>query len=566
MELLTHSDAKRSSDRLQMIAYIIIFYLASILMAGYKVYYHNQALQIPLVNLLNDHSLYPHDPFAMTLPYYASIMWHAVAFGSRVLGLEPLMLILFLIEKLLLIISAAYLAQTFSPKSKLASVGAMAFFALGPLPLLGGGTIVMPYFEQTAFSMPLFMFAMALFYRSKRIWWAVLMAVAFNCTGMYGTYALTYFMAAFLLDGSYRKEWKKWIPAFLIYIIMIIPALILTESAFKIPSTDKNLWAAAALVRLPHHLFPLTWNPKYFVKFAIVLILAIIIPIMGRQKSEKLIIHSKIWALISCGWIGYAFLAAHLKSPAMLVMHPARATDLWYCFAMTSIIALCGAAAENDKKLPAFAAFFASVLFWYAKADFLYLLLIAVVVFSLFKCDRFKNCCSSDYLAPVLAGGILIVSCCFLAYRAEAKGGILRGLVWRQPQSAQQIADWARENTSKDSVFLINLNWGMFRAVAKRPVYVTWKDGSALLWYRPFVKDWAQRLNDVGYDITKKTPPGKMISAQLDVLYDGLTDSEVNVLKSKYSLRYWVVKLGHKTSFPVVFKNQYFEVLDLKKP
>ncbi len=60
-----------------------LLFVSAVLFAGYRVYFHNQALQLPLVHLINDRSLYPNDPFAATLPYYASVLWWLVAWGRE---------------------------------------------------------------------------------------------------------------------------------------------------------------------------------------------------------------------------------------------------------------------------------------------------------------------------------------------------------------------------------------------------------------------------------------------------------------------------------------------------
>ena len=106
-----------------------VLYLSSLLQTGYKVFFSHQAIQIPIVNLLNDPSLYPGDPYREALLRYPSYLWHLIAWGARLLPLETLLLGLFLVERILVIVAAGYLARAIMPKSHLATVGTMALCA-----------------------------------------------------------------------------------------------------------------------------------------------------------------------------------------------------------------------------------------------------------------------------------------------------------------------------------------------------------------------------------------------------------------------------------------------------
>jgi len=492
----------------------VALFAASILMSGYKVYYHNQSLQIPLVHLLNDPSLYPNDPFAATLPYYASAVWRVVAWGSRAVGLEPLLLGLFLIERMLLLVGAARLAMALAPGSRNAPVWAMAFFAMCPTPFLGGGTISMPYFEQTGLAVAFLLLAMAAFYRGRAVEWAIWMGIALNCNSMYGAYALTYFAAAFIADPGHRREWRRWLGALLGSAVLALPSIWMTGSAYSRGAVDDRLWITAARLRVPHHLFPMTWSPVSYVKFNAVLFATLVVLWTYRTRVGGLLRGAGVLAAVAMAWLGFAFAAAWIESPAMLVVQPTRATDLWYCFALAAIGAALGLRVGSGAR-------------------------VALLV----------------TLAAFLAGAGTF------GMRAEQKSSVLRALYWTPGLSERQAAAWAQSHTPRDAVFLVNPNWGDFRALSKRPVFVTWKDGSALLWYRPFVTGWVERLREIGYDVSRRGIPGRRIGAQLDSLYTALTDDRVLCLSRAYGVRYWVVPAGRASRFPVVYRNRLYKVL-----
>jgi len=138
-------------------------FIASLLVSGWYAVCDNHAVQIPLVNWLNDPALYPHDPFMAVLTRYPSLLWPAVAFAARVFPLEGMLIGLFFLERLFVLYAAGRLARAFAPRSGLAVVAAMALFAFAVDSVLGRGTIVESYFEQTGLSIALLLMAAAAF-------------------------------------------------------------------------------------------------------------------------------------------------------------------------------------------------------------------------------------------------------------------------------------------------------------------------------------------------------------------------------------------------------------------
>ena len=549
--------------------YAFILLSSSVLLTGYRVYYENQCLQIPLVFSLNNPSLYPNDPFAATLPYYASMLWKVVALGVRVIPLQPLLLTLFLLTRLLVIYTAGNLARTFAPNSKLAVVGAMALFALPIEPILGSGTIVLPYFEQTSLSIAFFLLAIASFYNSRPILWAIWLAIGFNLNSLYGIYALTYFGAVFLLDSTYRRAWKKWFLCFGLFLIIAFPVILFTLSAFGRNATNDQLWLVASQVRFPHHLYPLTWGKQEFSKFIVLIVLVIALLHQNRHRMQKLFKHGVIWAGISVLWLLYAFVAAYIaKSPSMLVMHPGRGTDLWYCFAGIALVSTCAVNVEQSKgrlrQAILVAAFGSTILLWRPIIDpyILAVCLIALILQPVWYYILCKG--SSSRLALLLTLGLLLVGALNFYSRLVDTKSLKDAFILEPPSAVEQIADWARTKATIDAVFLVDPRWDYFRALAERPVFVTWKDGSAILWDRTFVKAWTERLMALGLDINQQGLDELKAINKLGSLYEKLDDEDIKQLQSRFPMRYWVVPTKHPSSFPVAFQNSSYKVVELK--
>lgn len=540
----------------------LVMFGFSVLLTGYRVYFHNQSLQIPLVYLLNDPSLYPGDPFAATLPRYASMLWRAVAWAARAVPLEPLLLAGFLGERLLLVYSAGHLARTFAPGSQLAAVSAMAVFALAPRPLLGGGTLVMNYFEQTGLAIPFLLLALASFHRARPLLWAIVTGIVLNINSLYGAYALSYFGAALLADADYRREWRKWGAALALAVLLASPALLLSAPAMGDGAVDNGLWLAAARTRLPHHLCPSTWSQANFVSFGVLVLLTLALAGRPRGASPRLRRHALVWAGVGVGWVACAFAADAGGWPAVMLLQPARATDIWCAFAAVAMVSMAAAWLESTKvRRPlAGAALAAGVLFWQMRLippQVYFIGVLALVWQPVWR--RVLGQGSPARLSLALVG--LVVTCGVGGAWHRAEQGI--PLVGRPSRSMEEVAKWAETHTSPDAVFLINPNWGEFRALSMRPVYVAWKDGSALLWHRPYASDWAERMRALGYEVRREGPPGRGVVAELDRLYASLSDDSVKRLRQRFPLRYWVVTADHESRFPVAYEQGRLKVLDI---
>ncbi|MBF2022539.1 MAG: hypothetical protein IGR93_21230 [Hydrococcus sp. C42_A2020_068] len=553
--------------------YGLIFSLVSILVTGYRVHTENQALQIPLVHYINDPSLYPNDPFGQTLPYYASAVWYLVALGNRIFPLEPLLFSLFVLERLLVIFAAGYTAKTFAPHSKLAIIGAMALIALGlEGPTLGGNALVINYFEQTGLSIPFFLLAFAAFYQQNPWLVALWTALGFNCNSMYGAYALSYLGAAFLLDFNYLRNWKKWLLGFLLFLLLASPGILLTLSAFGREAADKDLWYLVSKVRFPHHLFPLTWNKIEFGKYGAIAALVLAFLYQNCDRFRQLSKLCNIWTGVSFLWLIYAFVAAYVtKSPSMLVMHPGRAITLWYGIAAIALVSAFAVKLETTKGTTRRAFWVimlsASFLIWYPIVGpfILAVALIAIAIHPVWYYILGRG--SSSRIALLLSLWVVFVGITSLQERWGKGQSLASAIIYRPSATIEEIANWAQKNTSTDSVFLaeFGLGWQQFRGQSKRPVYMNWKDGSAILWDRTFVTPWVERLKAVGFDITEKGLNLNKSMKKLDDLYKNLRDEDVAKLKSRYKLDYWVISNEKASQFPTAFENQAFKVLNLNE-
>lgn len=548
----------------------LCIFLASLLITGYQLYHANQVLVLPLVQSTANPILYPNDPFVATLKNYAAPVWRLIGETSRLIPYETTIFILFILTRGLVLIGAAYLSWTISRNIWTAAVGGMAFFALWPSPLIGHGTLVQNYFDHTSLSVAFILLGIAAFYAKKTYYWAIWIGIGFNLNSMYGTYALVYFAATFILLAQYRSKWTKWLLPSLLLLLLISPTVFITASAFSIGAIDNALWIRASEVRFPYHLYPLTWQPIQFVILLVFIIFYLYLMYHSRKSFRNLYQHNLVWLGVSIFWLAFAFFAAYVVAiPPLLVLHPARGTDLWYAFAVISTISVLGYLVVDHQpvKRTHFFFFFFSIL-WYYLFDHTSLTiailagiaLITVIspVYKWFRNDSEQLKTSSLVMIVVLLFGLASIP------GLATINKTIDPLSMLDPQ-IREIAEWARENTSSQDQFLVDPNWGEFRALSQRPVYVTWKDGSAILWERSYVSEWVDRIDSLGYSIFEdkelELTPGSI--ELLTRRYNRLRDENVTQITKQHPISYWVVRANIPSSFPEVFHSSEFKVLQV---
>lgn len=527
---------------------------------GYQVFQDNQALQLPLVERLVDPSLFPHDPFVATLTGYSAPLWWAVAALSRLVSLPALLVTLFALEKLCLLLAGAALAGALRPQSRLAPWAGAVAVALGVPALLGSeGKITASYFEQTAAAMPFFLWSFAALIRGERWKWALFCAIGSTLNPMYGAYALTYSAAAVLV--VYRRESYRWLAPLLLSVALAGPTFIFAAHSHASVAADPALWLAAVKARFPHHLLPLTWDWTGYFSFALLVLLLTLLA-SHRPKPEQRSANRFILASTACsiGWLALAFVAAYrFPLPGLLVMHPARATDLWYGIGAIFLVAELAYRAETAppprQPVLVMALLAALLLFHFAAFPKLYLASSALLLLALrppqWAC--FNRPLAPARLALLLISVALIFTAGWSLTRAAAGSGL--GLYTIGATSGElEVAQWARTHTRKDALFAVPTRMDMFRPIAQRGVIATWKDGSAILWDKQYVSEWVARMNALGRPVVSWARYGPVARREYP---DGWSDAELKALCNEFGAGFCMLPIAHRTSLPEIFRGRF---------
>jgi hypothetical protein len=548
------------------IAWALLMFVLSLGITGYDSHHSNQALQIPIVHLWNDPDLYPGDPLAEALSGYTTVVWPLVAYADRLLPLETVLLLGFLTERFLLIVAAGAAGAALLPHQRWAPVASMAAFAIGPDPFLGSGTLVETYLEQTGVAIVVLLFALAAFLRGNRFTWAVLCGVAFNVNPLYTAYAMTYFSLAVLLTHEHRSEWKRWVLPGAVFVCLSLPMFIWARRAQSHGEVDSQLWVEIGRLRHHHHLFPHTVALSKIWKHVVLSgwLLAIVIAGARREAGTRRLTLALFVA--SLGWACFALVAAYIApAPSTLVWQPMRGSDIWFMYlgiALPSLIASgspdSGVARRVIGSLP-LAIFLVLWSPWRAIRPIapVALLLVALAPAVFRRCSSIRPC---HPYAMILVVTLVMLAAINTAERFAETGEFLT----RGPgEEILQISEWARELSSRDSLFLTPpVDFIQFRSLSQRSSFCDHKDAAAIFLHRPYASEWNRRMLALGYDSSQHRGDNrKQLRRDLRQAYEDLTDQDLQRLSEEYALDYWIVRRDRVTSFPVAFETTSHKVL-----
>lgn len=533
---------------------------------------------------LRDPSLYPVDPVRDTLPYYVSVLWKIIAVLPAQIPLEPTEFVLFLLVRALVFLSAVRLVLVLAPGNWLAVVGVLAMLGLVPQPVIALSTLMEGSFEQSGTAVPFVLLTVADFL-DRRYWRAGLwLGVVANLTILYAVYLLPYLLLFALLHPAYRADWRRWMYAGGIAMVIASPVLVWILRNPAPAPRDVELWYLTNRFRSPFHLFPLAFALTDWLMLCTQWAFALALILWGGRSQPLWRLLGLSWLLGSTLWMALAFFAAYgVHSPFLLRLQPARAVDLWVLLA--GVLTVCiGAYLLDDalqkhrlaSQLTGAIVWSVSIHLWsllpHPKALWFQVVAVVGVVLGSALLSVWRR-------APIspasLQAGIALVVALTVSINAVLHARAQEDLFeFAQDLSCYRIAGWAAKNTPKDALWLVppgvEGGWGSFRALAKRSVFVTWKDGTNILFAPGYTEHWVERIACLGFDIRQHRLGWHQRSPvdgdNINRLYLRLSDERVRDLAARYGIDYWVVPTEKPSHFPVVFSDGRWKVLQVRTP
>ncbi len=579
-------------ERYANIFLLLFTWVLLLLIGGYDRFGWNHPVQLPWVLRINQPGLFPNDPLVDATRYNCSPHWYAVAFLSRYVPLDNLLLVLYILSKLLLVIAAYSFATALVPSLPAVGLAGALVFALQPKPLIGGGTIVRPYYEHSSLAIAVLLFAAAAFVRKKHVFWAVLTGLVFYLNIIYAVAALLYFGAAWLGVEPLRNPPSKWTRALLLMFVISLPSLWWATLNAHQTVEDWNTWIAVIYATQGYHVFPLTWSASSIVLATLFLVVVVVLSLVLRRQAYLCARLSLVWAGVFLFWVSLAFGAGYFVRSRLLVsFQPVRATDFW--FASSGIIIVCLARVGLEQAL--------------RKEHSLKVIFCALVWG--FSFALWRLLCIKEYPPAIIQAAILLSAAPLtvwyfrprlhfaidastlsriLLYEYVALVAVIgmiaayqRGSVLVNPGTPEYvpIAQWAKRHTPPTDSFLVPLEWSHFRVLSERAVFVLKRDEAVTLPAPSYIKHWVSRLRILGLDIVSLAEPAlrkrffrgelhKSIynnSSLWKAVYQQLSEETVKRVEQEFGVDYWVVNANRATRFPEVFRYRGWKVVRISQ-
>jgi hypothetical protein len=493
----------------------ILFFIAilSILVQGYRFNYSDTSAYIPLVKYYNDNSLYPKDAYIQSITHGAPmILFRFMAFFGGIIGLEWAFFLMHILTRILFIFSLFYFSYSLFGKKSVSYLSTIMVLSMGGI-ALGSVMPTDKVFVQAYFVYPFLIASLYFFIKEKWMWAFGLLGLAFNIHILYSLTIACMYGFWFLIN--LKKITKKEIYSLIILLVLISPVFIGILKNVDVNSGNAEYFEFMR-ARVPHEIFPLSWSIQSYVLFGGLLLL-FLFSLKSRPYKD---IHGKIKAfliaiIILCvfGFIFSEFI------PLGIVMK-------WTPIRMASV--------------------FFTMIAWIYIANWII--------------TQFEDYHLSKKIMALLIIAVILVIWIRPFFSTETN--IIEGIdfPWvREEGDFYEMCSWVRENTSRDTLFLLDLFEDRFRSCSEKSVFVDWRTVSHGMDYIELAEEGSKRMKDVCNTQTLKEPLQKYCK------FDELNQGDFERIMQTYNIHYLLLdNFKKEVNLKIIYKNQGYTVYYLE--
>lgn len=514
----------------------------------------DQTYTLGLVNWLRDRALYPNDPIRLGYSRYPTVFWHGVAFFSHFIGTLAVLWIAFILTKLIFFTGLTRLVNGFVKNRVLV---ALVVCSLALSPLLNEGTpfgsskILGHAQDQTLLAIALLVWVTTLALERRWIAAAILLGIAVYINGLFTIFMLIPLGVLGMTD--LRQQPRKVLSAAAVAAVVAFPSLWLFRGQFPERGAFPPHFVQTWLWRYPYPVVLGSHTWKELLQGAALLTAAgVMVGIAVKLKASRfyrleLLTGTFLAILLICAIVGEL-----LPFPEFVVLQPLRVDSFLFLFSMT-LVPMYGARIllEVGERFPARASIvgISAILFplfawqgWYLLFGAAFLILAGEHQIA----RLYQRASRRAALAvPALIGGVA-VSGLVGVHWGPAKIAVLAALAlpmvlyrfpWQQrllsfsvatpcvlvigmaltplvhtksqlwnpmiPMGSEEAAWrevqlWAKENTSRETMFMVPPQTEGFRVFSERSSWVDWKDGDIFSTFPEYANEWRRRLSAIG--------------------------------------------------------------------
>ncbi len=414
----------------------------------------------------------------------------------------------------IVMLSAAYLLAFALCGNRLLSVWMVA--AIQMVYLITGPSVCVIEVEPVprAFSMSLGLLAVALFAQGRR-WgaaWALGISMLFQAVMVYPVLLC---LGAWILFGGTLSKWTErarlLLPVASLAIVVLSLSILAQGGSGGFFATVPDWLVEVQRIRASYNWVSL-WRTPVVVVHVVFCVLVFLSAMRLRQAASRdlrwFLFGIPVVALLSIPVAWIAMEKLHLMAAAQT--QPARALATMYATGVVMMLA-AGALAAAKRRWPetfgwlavAYGVVFLDRTIAFALQGPSWQQLLSQLLWPIGLAACATLVLALRPLVPLLANVCLclLMAAPFAIYRVNFEVNIFEQDA-RTPE-VMALSAWAEQNTGREAVFLFpgfekSLQPGVFRAAARRAVYVDWKSGGQVNFDIEFSRIWWERWNEAG--------------------------------------------------------------------
>lgn len=547
----------RSEIKLITAFVILVFTLASTLSINqYRFGIADQSLMIPFLKISLNPNLYASDYALPQRSSYLTYLWQGLGLIVKYLKIDisTVFFVSYLISLYMTFLAIYLIALTLFKKREAAFLS--LFFLLFTKATLAGAATLENILLARTVALPILLFSLLFFLREGYLVSFVLAGTGFLIHPLSAAYVTTGLLISSLLNLK-KIGLRRLIRGIMVLLIAASPVFAWkfsqTLALNEFFSADSQ-WVKILKLRLPHHLFPLSWSRGSFFQ-AMLAFLTFLITFKHKPqiRLHRLVLGFVLGILITC-LIGIIF-SEFLPLAIVLNLQTLRSFKFILYLVMIYFANYFWAELKQKKNifdqlsvgLVSVGIFYGATGWQYAYLAFLTLTLFLIFHYLVFPRKR--------PLRPFLFLTILIVIALSLgAYFKKGRFSIANA----QEEKWLDIQRWAKKNTDTQDLFIVPLNSEGFRVESERSIFGDWKDGCLAVFNPQFAYEWARRMEKLGF--------GKGFIFQegfANLKEKDFTEIADEAKESSQKIFLVMFKKREPLEFPAVYQNEKFVIYEV---
>lgn len=554
--------------------------------------FRDQSVQLPIIYSYADHGLFPGDFLVSARSHYVTFFYPVLGLASRIVPLHWLMLGLYIVATGITLTACYLLGESLYPRRGV-GIGAMILY-LAYFPNLGGDYTHSPFVTHTTFAVSLQLLALALIFRKKPLWAALLLGLAANINAMTSLFVTAAWASALMgrmfqpvslpasetprrfhlrADLSLKSFWQRyWVEEKLLLVPIVMglaaaPVIYWRLSLLDVPTqAPLNDYVSIMRLRLWYAVFPFSVDPMLYLLMGLITATWLYSFRYGKpqQHGQMVWMMGGIFALCLIGTIFTEVFPVEFVIQLQLI----RSSWLLNYFMLFYLANMAGALLRRSPQhvLAAFglvsalaAARWVLGLFptthptpyrllvdfnnpWTANLQpVLFGLLMLPLLWSVWNIQRHHNPRYAHRFVLWFAFAIAIFTGPMFLDSTIPASQITIAENWADVQ------DWIRYHTPQDATFITPPQLDGFRIGAQRTQLGDWKDGTVGIFDEAWVVEWRTRMVDMGLDETTFS-------------FKPLNQAHLCYVAGKYAMDYAVVFNSWDIAGEAVYTNDSFSV------